>query len=233
MLGQSGTLPGMDEQQVPNAPQETVTQSVPALEVGQPKNYSNLIITLLVGLLVVIVALGAYYYFVSGSAEVTETENTNNVIGDTVAPEVEKVAATTSQDIQETYTAAGLQFNYPADWKLNLLNEGVRTTVYTTDIENPDPTAAYGGVFSMSYAPNQGGLTLEGWWKQSGNTGRYTKTGETTIAGYSAYTAIVNNSDDPEHIIFVTHPKDAMSYIVDIKIVAKHSEEILASFKAI
>lgn len=217
----------MDQQQTP---QEAATQGEQVSEAGSSKNHRNLIISVSVLLLVIIAALGAYYYAADSAKE---AEDNTNVIDHSIAPEVEKATATTNQGSWETYTAAGLQFNYPADWKLNLLTEGVRTTVYTTDIENPDPAAPFGGVFSMSYGPNQGGLTLEGWWKQSGNIGRYIKTGETTVAGYPAYVALVNNSDDPEHIIFITHPKDAMSYIVDITIVAKHSKEILASFKAI
>ncbi|MFA7302784.1 MAG: hypothetical protein WC030_03490, partial [Candidatus Paceibacterota bacterium] len=211
----------MNEQQVPQAEQ--------TLEAESPKPQRSLIIALLALLLAVVVALGAYYYFVSGSAEVTETEINTDVADDTSTPEVDEVTDTASQVSWETYAAAGLQFNYPVEWKLKLLNEGVRTTVYTTDIDNPDPTAAFGGVFSMSYGPNQGGLTLEGWWAEANKNNKYTKTGETTIAGYLAYTALVNNSDDPEHIIFITHPKDAMSYIVDITIVAKGSKEILAS----
>jgi hypothetical protein len=161
---------------------------------------------------------GGVYWYLNGSA------NNSQSTGSLTAIEEMRGWA--------THEGAGLQFNYPAEWKLNLVDEGVRMTVYTTDIENPDPTAPFGGVFSVTYVPNQGGLTLEEWWEQPGNTGRYIKTGETTIAGYPAYRALVNASDDPEHIIFVTHPKDAMSYIVDITIVAKHSEEVLASFKA-
>ena len=202
------------------------------------KNKQGFLVVGVMVLLAVLVAGGAFYAYQN-----TQKATTNDDALEKVDSKTE-VAVTTKTTVTPnpgsvvpgdwaTYQAAGLQFNYPREWKLKLLNEGVRTTVYTTDIENPDPAATFGGVFSMSYAPNQGGLTLEGWWVEANKGGRYTKTGETTIAGYPAYIAFVNNSDDGEHILFITHPKNAMSYVVDIKIVAKHSKEILASFKAI
>ena len=189
------------------------------------KGFANII---LVVVIVILVGAVGYFVFVKKSEPIAQQPTSIT----TQRPATQSPTPTQQGNTvnQKIYSVPGMRFEYPDTWQVKTGTSGVRTTATFVVPENPDDF--YGEVFMVSYAPNQGGLTLEEWWSEASKSDRYQKSSETTIAGFSAYVLALPETDAPPRYIFITKSRAPGGWIYDITARGENVKKVLATFRS-
>ncbi|OGG48792.1 hypothetical protein A2678_02860 [Candidatus Kaiserbacteria bacterium RIFCSPHIGHO2_01_FULL_53_31] len=128
-------------------------------------------------------------------------------------------------------TAAGMQFSYPSDWQKTTKTADTSTTI-TFEIPNKDSNDLYGEVFIIKHYPVLSDLTLETWWLETINHGKYSIK-KTTLAGFPTYILGLPESDAPPRYIFIVKTKDSRSLIFDITARGETVSKVLMTLQTI
>ena len=131
----------------------------------------------------------------------------------------------------EAYQNLFFGFKHPKTWELESEKTGTQNFVSFKDEQFGYPGNGY-LVFSITWGPNQAGLTLDRWWELQTTRTSYRKDSETKIGDFRAFKLILPASEAGPRYIFMT--KEKGGYLYDIStagLSGKIIDEILNSFE--
>ncbi len=131
----------------------------------------------------------------------------------------------------QIYRSAFFEFKHPRTWQKEGEETGLINIVSFKDEEFGYPGNGF-LVFSVAFASNQAGLTLEEFWQQESEDSIYKEDSQVQIGGFEAYKLIAPNTEAGPRYIFITEEKGG--YIYDIFTTALEEETInliFSSFK--
>jgi len=105
-------------------------------------------------------------------------------------------------------TQPAFQFTYPKDWQSSVSSSGVKKTVTLKDFRQGYEGSSY-VVATLSYAPNQGGVSLAEWTAEITRAGNW-KVSAAQIAGLEANKLTMSESEAGPRYLFISADKKTM-----------------------